>query len=74
MIEMVDISSAPLAPEDDHIQQAADEAMRVLNGEEDDLASARTKFSVTLRRMTREAPLHSLAIAFLLGVLITRRR
>jgi hypothetical protein len=27
-----------------------------------------------LRRTTREAPLHSLAIAFLLGVLVARRR
>jgi hypothetical protein len=27
-----------------------------------------------LRQTTREAPLHSLAIAFLLGVLIARRR
>jgi hypothetical protein len=32
------------------------------------------RLSERLRRMTREAPLHSLAIAFLLGMLVARRR
>jgi len=71
---MVDISSGPLAPEDDRIEQAADEAMRVLSGEESTFPSTRRNFSDTLRRVTREAPLHSLAVAFLLGVLVARRR
>ena len=40
----------------------------------DELPPRRTKLSETLRRMTVEAPFQSLAIAFLLGVLIARRR
>ena len=34
----------------------------------------RARVSETLRQLTVEAPVHSLAIAFLLGVLIARRR
>jgi hypothetical protein len=34
----------------------------------------RFRFSDQLRKMTMEAPLPSLAIAFLLGVLVARRR
>ena len=71
---MVDVSSGPLAPEDYRIQQAADEAMRVLNGEEDKFKSGTRRFAHALREATREAPLHSLVVAFLLGVLVARRR
>jgi hypothetical protein len=37
-------------------------------------AGPRLRFSDQLRKMTVEAPLPSLAIAFLLGVLVARRR
>jgi hypothetical protein len=40
----------------------------------DQLPARRVRFSEKLREMTVEAPLQSLAIAFLLGVLIARRR
>jgi hypothetical protein len=36
--------------------------------------SIERRLSERLRQMTREAPLQSLAIAFLLGVLVARRR
>jgi len=60
--------------EEARVQQAADEAFRVLTGNEDELPPRRTRFSESLRRATLEAPLHSLAVAFLLGVLLARRR
>jgi hypothetical protein len=62
------------ATEEAHVQQAADEAFRVLTGEEDELSPPRDRFLQTLRRATRQAPLHSLAVAFLLGALVMRRR
>jgi hypothetical protein len=56
------------------IEHAA-EAIRGMTKEMvDELPPRRTKLSETLRRMTVEAPFQSLAIAFLLGVLIARRR
>jgi hypothetical protein len=60
--------------EEARVQHAADEAFRVLTGHEDELPPLRTRFSESLRRATLEAPLHSLAVAFLLGVLLARRR
>jgi hypothetical protein len=60
--------------EEARVQQAADEAFRVLTGDEDELPRRGIRWSETLRRVTTEAPLHSLAVAFLLGVLIARRR
>jgi hypothetical protein len=59
--------------EEAHVQQAADEAFRVLTGE-DDQPPARLRIAETLRRLTLEAPLHALAVAFLLGALVARRR
>jgi hypothetical protein len=73
MTDMTDISPG-VVPEDVHLQQALDNAVEVLEGESDAFASAKLRFKDALRRATREAPLHSLAIAFLLGVLIARRR
>jgi hypothetical protein len=57
-----------------HVQQAADEAFRVLTGNEDDVDPAGLRFTDRLRRATLEAPLHALAVAFLLGILVARRR
>jgi ElaB/YqjD/DUF883 family membrane-anchored ribosome-binding protein len=74
MADMTDISPGMVPEEDAHIQQALDSAVEVLEGESDALASAKRRVSDALRKATREAPLHSLAIAFLLGVLIARRR
>jgi hypothetical protein len=55
-----------------HVQQAADEAYRVLTGDAE--PSPRRRFAETLRQLTIEAPLHALTIAFLLGVVVARRR
>jgi hypothetical protein len=60
--------------EEARVQQAADEAFRVLTGSEDELPPLRIRVAETLRQATLEAPLHSLAIACLLGVLLARRR
>jgi hypothetical protein len=57
------------------VQQAADEAFRVLTGDEGVRPLLEQRFAAALRRQaTLGAPLHSLAVAFLLGVLIARRR
>jgi hypothetical protein len=62
------------ATEEAHVQQAADEAFRVLTGEEDEFPPPRDRFLQMLRQATLQAPLHSLAVAFLLGALLMRRR
>ncbi len=68
---MTDVGLSPT--EEAHVQQAADEAFRVLTGDED--ARPRPlRVSEVLRQATREAPLHALAIAFLFGVIVARRR
>jgi hypothetical protein len=64
----------PSPAEEARVQQAADEAFRVLTGNEVPPPRRRVRVSQVLRDATREAPLHALAIAFLLGVLVARRR
>jgi hypothetical protein len=60
---------------DARIQEAADNAERVLSETNDTFApSVRRKFADAIVDVTREAPLHSLTIAFLLGALIARQR
>ena len=62
-------------PEEARVQHAADEAYRVLTGDEvPPLPRRRSRVTEVLREVTREAPLHALAVAFLLGVLVARRR
>jgi hypothetical protein len=56
------------------IQEAADAAGRILLGADVVVEPASGTFIDALARMTREAPLQSLAVAFLLGVLTARRR
>ena len=65
---MSEVGLSSTETEEARVQQAADEAFRALTGNEE------TPFSETLRQITLEAPLHSLAVVFLLGVLIARRR
>ena len=71
--DMTDISPG-MVPEDEPMNQAFEHAVEVLDGESNALASAKRRITDALRSATREAPLHSLAIAFLLGVIIARRR
>jgi hypothetical protein len=70
---MTDVSIGPLSAEEARIQTAADEAYRVLEGDEP-AASATAQLLGILRARTREAPLQALAVAFLLGVMLKRRR
>ena len=69
---MTDVGLSP--PEEARVQQAADEAFRVLTSNEAPRPRRRMRVSRVLREATREAPLHALAVAFLLGVLFARRR
>ena len=70
---MTDVSVGPLSAEEARVQTAADEAYRVLEGEEP-APSATTQLLDMLRARTREAPLQALAVAFLLGVMLKHRR
>jgi hypothetical protein len=57
------------------VQHAADEAFRVLTGDEaPPLPHRRMRGTQVLRDATLDAPLHALAVAFLFGVLVARRR
>jgi hypothetical protein len=56
------------------VQEAADHAEHILSQANDVVAPAGRGLRDTLVRVTREAPLHSLVIAFLLGAIIARRR
>lgn len=70
---MTEVGLSP--PEEARVQQAADEAYRVLTGDEaPPLPRRRMRVAQVLRDATRDAPLHALAVAFLLGVLVARRR
>lgn len=63
-----------LSIEEERVQQAADTASRILAGQQDNLAPAWRRLGDALREMTLEAPLHSLLVAFLLGIILARRR
>jgi hypothetical protein len=71
---MTDVSVGPLSAEEARVQSAADEAYSVLEGDEPVPADATTRLLDALRARTREAPLQALAVAFLLGVMLRRRR
>jgi hypothetical protein len=70
---MTDLSVGPLSAEEAHIREAADQAYRVLEGEEPRPPSSRALFMQTLRTVTRESPLTALAVAFCLGAALSRR-
>ncbi len=69
---MTEVGLSP--PEEARVQQAADEAFRVLTGNEVPRSPRRFRLGQVIAEATREAPLHALAAAFLLGVLVARRR
>lgn len=69
---MTEVGLSP--PEEARVQQAADEAFRVLTGNEVPPPRRGSRIVQVLREATRDAPLHALAVAFLLGVLFARRR
>jgi len=71
---MTDVSVGPLSVEEARIRSAAGQAYRVLEGEQPASADATTRLLETLRARTRQAPLQALAVAFLLGVMLRRRR
>ena len=69
---MTEVGLSP--PEEARVQHAADEAFRVLTGNEVPPPPRGSSVAQVLRDATREAPLQALAVAFLLGVLFARRR
>jgi hypothetical protein len=80
MTDAAAMTEASGLPEDTARIEHASEAIRDMTEDMKDnpipLAPewASERFPDRLRRLTREAPLHSLAIAFLLGMLVARRR
>lgn len=56
------------------VQEAADNAEQILSEATDMFAPSRRSLTDAIVYVTREAPLHALAIAFLLGAIIARRR
>jgi hypothetical protein len=71
---MTDVSIGPLSAEEARIRNAADEAYRVLRGEEPPVRSTTDQLVDVIRDITRRAPLRALAVAFILGVTFARRR
>ena len=71
---MTDVSVGPLSAEEARIQNAADQAYRVLEDGGAAPSEATARLLDLLRERTREAPLQALAIAFILGVMLARRR
>ena len=63
----------PLSKEEVKIREAADQSYRELEGELTAEARPAEKLLGALRARTREAPLQALAIAFILGVMASRR-
>ena len=71
---MTELSVGPSSLEEARIQSAADQAYRVLRGEESSSLGARDRIFDLLRDITRRAPLRALAVAFVVGVIVARRR
>jgi len=63
----------PLAAEEMKIREAADHAYRELEGELDPAPRPLDKLLDALRARTREAPLQALTVAFILGMMASRR-
>jgi hypothetical protein len=63
----------PLSKDEVKIREAADQAYRELEGELMPEARPAEKLLDALRARTREAPLQALAVAFILGVMASRR-
>lgn len=63
----------PLSTAEVKIRESADQAYRELEGELNPEARPAEKLLDALRARTREAPLQALAIAFILGVMASRR-
>lgn len=69
---MTDLGLTP--SEEARVQQAADEAYEVLTGNGVPPKQPRTRVAQVLREVVLEAPLQAVTVAFLLGVLVARRR
>jgi hypothetical protein len=73
---MSDTSVGPMSAEETNIREAADQAYRILEGEEPTPLppASGDRLLKLLRNATRETPLQALAIAFILGAMFAWRR
>jgi hypothetical protein len=69
---MTDIGNSELANE--RIEQTAARAEEILKAPSERLAPAALRLGAIISDATRRAPLQSLMVAFLLGIVIARRR
>lgn len=65
--------SQPLGTEEMKIREAADRAYRELEGELDPEPRPLDRLLDALRARTRQAPLQAMAVAFILGMMASRR-
>jgi len=70
---MTDPAVGPMS-EETRLRQAADQAYRIGEGEQPAIAGSGSRLLALLSNATREAPLQALAIAFILGAMLARRR
>jgi hypothetical protein len=71
LVMTIELDVAQLSPEQLRIHRATESIRAMADEIPEDLRPA--ALSVRLRRMTISAPLHSVVIAFLLGLLLARR-
>ena len=71
---MTDLGAGPMSAEEVRVREAADQAYRVLEGEEPRPSPSGDRLLAFLKEATRAAPLQALAIAFVLGAMFAQRR
>jgi len=71
---MSDFSVSPLSVEEARVRNAADQACRVLQGDNDPTLHASARLVNVLAACTRQPPLQALATAVFLGIFIARQR
>jgi hypothetical protein len=71
---MADPNLSDLTPEVTRVHRATDSIRAMTDEVAEGLQPAPQTLSAQLRRAAMQAPLHSLAVAFLLGLLLARRR
>jgi hypothetical protein len=74
MTEAAAMTEASGLPHDHGIELASEDARQGAGMGQDNAGSGSRKAIERLRRITVESPLQALSIAFLLGVLVARRR
>jgi hypothetical protein len=71
---MIEVDVSDVSPDVSRVRRAGESIRAMADEMAEGLQPAAETLSVRLRRATIQAPMHSLAIAFLLGLLLARRR